>query len=396
MTDTDLEIDPALDAHLRRTLHAVAATVLNTETASDNVVRLVTTPALSAPRHRWAWLSAAAAAGMVAGAGLMAVADRDTDTADVPTASTGPAVEADPTLDALAQACAADIAQQMAAFPYEIRESLPALPNADTATVLLFDTQAAPPHQQLLVVGEASYIVCEVGRSSAVAADVNVYQIPALAPENDGVLVTDRTSWTGADPLHGPGWARVIGRVGSQVDAIDLEWTDGTIVSGQIQRGWFVIEGPIPPGVLDSDERLRWTADGVRQSSRADLLDAPDETEACAAMPGCVATRLNELHSPAQQSGLDEQAAILADGAVSDEEYDAALRRFAACFNAADTGATAVVHGGGNLAIGTSGIDDGAERAYMDAVHTLCSAAHLDLVDDAWTLLDAQRRVADG
>ena len=397
MTDTDFEIDQALDAHLRRTLREVAATVTDRE-VGDNVVRLVTTAAPSGRHGRWARLGAAAAAGVVAGAGLMAVADRDPDEVAVPSATTvAVAVGPDPSLGDLARTCADNIAGQTAQFPVDVRDSLPSLPEADLATTLLFDTQAEQAHHQLLVIGESSFIVCQVNQRSALQADVNVYRLPVLMPQNDGVFVVDRTSMTGADSTHGPGWVRIIGRVGSDVAEIQLEWTDGAIVSGQVQHGWFVVEGPIPYGVLDSDERLRWTlTNGDRQSRRVDLLDEPVPAELCAADGTCVETELRRLYERAESAGRIEQATILADLDATDAERDAAQLRFADCFNAAETGATATPHGDGILAIGTSGIDDGAEREYMNAVHTLCAAAHSDLVEEAYALLDAQRRVADG
>jgi hypothetical protein len=314
----------------------------------------------------------------------------------VPVASTTPVVE--PDLEELGRACADNIAGQRAQFPVELRDYGPSLPEPDGATVLLFDARAEQTPQVLLVIGESSFIVCQVDHRSPLQADPNVYRLPVLGPEDDGVLVVDRTSSTGTDPTHGPGWVRLIGRSGSDVVDVELEWTDGTIVPGHVQHGWFFIEGAIPPGVPDSDERLHWTVtNGDQHSGRADLLDAPHEVEACATSPGCVENRLSELLLQAERTGSDDQAAVLADMDVTTAERDAALQRFADCVNATPFDFTVTVVGDGVLEFGGPAMTRGSpEWTAQNNAQILCGAAHLDLVEEAHALLDAQRRVAEG
>ena len=82
---------------------------------------------------------------------------------------------------------------------------------------------------------------------------------------------------------------------------------------------------------------------------------------------------------------------------MTDAERVASLTRFADCFNSADTGATATVTGPTASAIGTMNLDDRTAVEYAQDVDRRCrAAAHSVYVDDAWVLLDAQRRVAEG
>ena len=399
MTDTDIDIDPAFAAHLQRTLRTVAATV---EPARDaelgNVVRLVTTPPpADRRRHAWSWLGAAAVTGLVAGAGLMAVADRDPENAQVPVAST---VAPGPDLAVLASVCERALGEMSTPVPDDW-PAQPTPPELDSATLLLFDTEANPPHQILAVVGSTTGYTCEVNDNNApaVTSDGNTFEIEFAAGPGPGEVQVVSQSWYNENNQNvGPGWVYVIGRSGPEVTDVDVELPDGTVIAGEVQRGWFVVEGLVPSDVPIFEERLNWTiASGDRHSSRVDLLDPPDEAEVCAAAADCVNETLIYLRSQAENLGDPEQAQALADLDVTTDERVAARQRFADCVNASPYDITVTVLGGDGMSVG--GADMDAESPNWDAqnnVQILCGAAHSDLVDEAWNLLDAQRRVAEG
>lgn len=397
MTDSDLDIDPTLDAHLRRTLREVAATVDAGSPADPNVVRLVPTSPPSRPR-RWRWIAAAAVAGLASGAALMAVADRDDEPTAIAPTSTVPQISTDGTLMRAADQCRDQIIALRTDMPSDFGQPLPEAPT--DSTILAFDTELA--WRTLLVLGSESYYVCDLSGPTdrpTVTSDYNVLTYPAAAqPTGGAVQVVDRTSMTGADPYHGPGWVTVIGRVGDGVESIELELPDGLITPGQIHDGWFVLGAPLAAGERDGDERVNWTdTAGERQSSRADLLDPPDQTEACAALPDCVTTSLAGLLAEAEREGRVEQAVALEDLDVTREELIAAQERFADCVNAADVGVTVRAGGDGSMEIGGPAVDHvSADWNAQNDVQQFCGVVYLDLVGEAFGLLRAQERVAEG
>lgn len=98
------------------------------------------------------------------------------------------------------------------------------------------------------------------------------------------------------------------------------------------------------------------------------------------------------LRQSAQLRGFTDRAAILDDLDVTLGDLVDAQRAFADCVNMTAAGITVVVGGDGSMAVGTAGLDEDS-RPDTDDVQALCSAAHLDLVGEAYALLDAQRRV---
>ena len=381
MTDIDIGVDPALDAHLRRTLREVASTLPDRAT-SDNVVRLVTVPTRSDRGRRWAWLGAAAAAGVVAGAGLTAVADRDSDHTTVPAATTAPLAGPDPDMFGLANGCAAAHGRNA------LDESMNAVVFAPTGSA---------PNGIVLVSVDDVFFTCGVSSDGdAMLTDHSfVGQIWGNPPRGEAVQVLEVRADTSRSALVGPGRILIIGRAGAAVDGIDVALPDGATSAAQLVGGWFVADAQVPPDVPMMAARLNWhTRSGATLTSRVDLLDDETDAEACARERGCVDAALAQLLNEARDAGRSEQAAILADGEVTNSERVASLTRFADCFNAANTGATATVSGPGGVRIGTSNLQDrdATERA-LD-VDALCRAAHTVFVDDAWLLLDTQRRVA--
>lgn len=402
MTDTDveLEIDPAFEAHLRRTLREVAAAVDDIDVSRRAVVRVLPVPSapVRAARHRAiGWVAAAAVVGAATGAGIMTVIDRDPTMTDVAAVSTAPTI---PPADGELFQLAVDCHDQVEALQSDIGDDVgqPPPPDPASAGVLLFETDR---NDRVLITDNATFYICSVvERNSAPTVrgdDFNVYLLPVRQPPSGGdVQVVNRTSLT-SDPSHGPGWVRVIGRAGPDVTTIELELADRSTIDGQIQAGWFVLEGDLGAGVRDRDERINWTTrDGDEHSSRADLLDPPDELEACAAISDCVTTKLADLRQSSQLNGLAGQAEILDDLDVTLDELVDARRAFADCVNMANAGITITVRGDGSMAVGTAGLDGAESREHAQNVQTLCSAAHLDFVSEAYYLLDAQRRVDEG
>lgn len=383
MTDTDIEIDPVLAAHLRRTLREVASTVPDRAT-SDNVVRLLTAPTPSARGGRWAWLGAAAAAGVVAGAGLMAVADRDTDDTTVPAATTVPLVGPDPDMFGLANGCAAAHRRD------ELDEAMSAV---------LFAPTGSAPNGTVLVSIEDVFFTCNVSSDGeAMLTDHSVVgQTWGNRPRADAVQVLEVRGDASGPALVGPGRILVFGRAGAAVAGVELALPDGTTSAAELVGGWFLADTGVPTDVPMMEARLNWhTQSGEPATSRIDLLDDDTDAESCVREPGCVDAALARLLDDARDAGRNEQAAILANGEVTNSERVASLTRFADCFNAANTGATATVSGANGVRIGTANLDDRDATEHAVDVDALCRAAHTVFVDDAWLLLDAQRRVAQG
>lgn len=397
MTDTDLDIDPALDAHLRRTLREVAGTVDSGDRADPNVVRLVPATPPSKPRH-WRWIAAAAVAGLASGAALMAVANRNDEPTAIAPASTIPQLTTDGVLVRAAEDCRDQIVGFRAGMPSDFAQPSP--PDPARSTLLSFNTDLR--WRTLLVLGSESYYVCDLtgpADQPTVATDYNVMGYPAVEPPGgSSVQVVNRTSMTGADPYHGPGWVAVIGRAGDGVESIELELPDGLITRGQIQDGWFVLGAPLADGERDGNERINWAStDGQHQSSRADLLDPPDQTEACAAFPDCVTTTLAGLLAEAEREGRVEQAVALEDLDVTLDELVAAQERFAECVNAADVGVTVTPGGDGSLSMGGTALaSESPDWNAQNDVQQFCGVVYLDLVGEAFGLLRAADRVAEG
>lgn len=382
MTDTDIEIDPTFDAHLRRTLCEVAATVADRD-VTGNLVRLVTAPTPSGRDRRRAWLGAAAAAGVVAGAGLMAVADHSTDPVAVPAVSSVADGGPEPDMFGLTYGCASAHGRSVVG-DYRV-------------SAVVFAPTGSASNGMVLVSADDVFFVCGISSNGdPVLTDRSfVGPIWGNAPASGAVQVLEVRADSSRSALVGPGRILVIGRAGVAVEGIALALADGTTAPAELVGGWFVADAGVPADVPMTEAHLNWhTPFGTAASSRIDLLDDETDAEACARQSGCVDAALARLLGEARGAGRIQQAAILADGEVTDSERVASLTRFADCFNAANTGATATVSGPGGVRIGTANLDDreASERAL--AVDALCRAAHTQYVDDAWILLDARHQVA--
>ncbi|CAN5725604.1 hypothetical protein BH24ACT5_BH24ACT5_04870 [soil metagenome] len=397
--DTELGLDPRFETHLRRTLRAVAETIDDGEVSTLAAVRVLPVPTAPSqmPKRRAITVAAAAVALLGAagtGAVIMAMADHQpaaTDATPVSTEPSTPLTEDD--MGRLAADCYDTVRTFHDQLPVGVNQ--PAPPEPATADVLYFQTGR---DDKILITDTHAFYVCTVlshnGEPAIRGDDPNVVRLPAQRPHDGEVQVVDRTSFTGADPTHGPGWVRVIGRVDPDVTGVALELPDGSTTTGQIHSGWFVLEGDLGAGVRDGDERINWTTrQGDDRSSRADLLDHPDEFEACAATPGCVAARLATLRQSAGSGWA--QAEILSDLDVTHDELVAALRAYADCVNAADVGVTISVADDATLTIARSASteDTASSEVSEQTVQAACSYVHLDLVREAHSLIDAQRRM---
>ena len=239
---------------------------------------------------------------------------------------------------------------------------------------------------RVTIIGVETTIGCTVSRSatgsmlSDISYGLNRPRPPVAA---DGVVVDDQAWMSQTDEGRtGPGWYDVTGRAGTDVVAIVIELSDGTTAEADLSDGNFYGRIDVAAGVPLFDEVLTWTlTDGTTRSSRGDLVDSVSAEEQCASTPGCVDQRLVELRSTASPV----EAEVLADGDVTEGEYQAALQRVADCANAAGAQVTVI---GSTLSVTNSETDPAAfER---------CQAEHLEVIGEAWYLLDARDRIEAG
>jgi len=331
------------------------------------------------------------AAGLVA-AGIAAlvvvgnVRDRNDESNTTPANTSAPsATELDPTTFAGVQVCAGALTQYSA--PEQLGD-LP-LPDPATAEILLLDIPGQPTRVRVLMVGNGGIYSCAVERGTdaggRIVSDALTLAVPDREPDAEGVVLDD-LQISGGEAV-GPGSFIAVGRAGDHVASVGVDLPDGTSYAGALTSGRFVVEGAIPTGVPLFEQVVRWTLDnGEARSSRADLLDDDSgHLEECAAEPACVEMRIIDLQTMA--ADWPEQAAILADGTVTEQEHAAANERFVACL--VDAGIDAEVFGTGYA------ITDGP--AEHDRLVILgCGVQHLDLVDELFRLQDARRRVAEG
>lgn len=133
------------------------------------------------------------------------------------------------------------------------------------------------------------------------------------------------------------------GKAGSDVTGVRARFADGTSFEGVVADGWFIVDmswvggGPANLEPLN-DVVLTWTlADGTERSSRSEFLTpaglgggAP-----CAADPACIPAKVAEVQAEAARRTVAgepfDQGPAVADGVVSEEEFDAAMASFVSC-----------------------------------------------------------------
>ena len=215
----------------------------------------------------------------------MALADRDNNQADVPAASTTPAVDG----FGLSHACIG------------LHRRADALDDGGMAVVS--DPAAGRTRSTVLDIS---------GRTCSSHA---VSRRPATPCSPTGVptarrLILHRTQpfrYSRSEPetsraaLVGPGRLLIIGRAGVSVETIDLELPDGATVAAQVEDGWFLIEAAVPSRRADDRARLEWRAtSGEVSSSRHPMCSTTTRSpKNVLAGRGASRTRLHELHDAA-------------------------------------------------------------------------------------------------
>ncbi len=175
----------------------------------------------------------------------------------------------------------------------------------------------------------------------------------------------------------------VAGQVGTEIDGIRVLRADGEH-DGQIDAGWWGVSfyslddlnRPFPPFSI----RSTTTAGDSRTERGSDLLVAKPWSF-CAQDDDCRDQRLLELQELARASESTEQAAILADGIVTEEEHRSALRAWGGCIAQA-TGAKVTFDDSGLFTIHESG-------DHIDTAFERCKASHIALVIEASGLAGA-------
>lgn len=369
MPDTDVDIDPALDAHLRRVLREVAATVTGRDSALVALSRLHPP---SVPRASLRWVAAAVMGAAAVGAVYLA-GRRETTSGTM-----GPSD--------LAAACASALrldAGASAEFPDP----------ASSQVVSFLQVGSAEP--AIASIGDTAFELCQVS-----SADGRVVPLASGAyqsfpePPGDEELQVIYHEWRPDVPgsAYGPGTFVVLGRAGSDVSFVELG-TATSGIDGTVRDGWFVISGPVQAGESVAEPTIAAIDEATLTTfseTRLDLLDVPTESEACAASGDeCVEQRLRELRDAARDirqpnGSASSQAELLDDLVVTDDERLIARATYASCLSSA------------GLVVRMVGDEVVVDGDVSNEAVSECAATHLDFVEQAWELLDAQRRVLEG
>ncbi len=168
----------------------------------------------------------------------------------------------------------------------------------------------------------------------------------------------------------------IAGQVGSAIDTIEVERVDG-VHRARIEGGWWGVSfdaaddqyEPFPPFSIRFGTSAR-----LETAQGSDLL-APTPLTLCARDAACRDDRLIELQELAKGSGDAEQAAILADGVVTEEEYRSSLRSWGDCI-AESTGVSVSFDDNGLFTV-----HDGSEET--TTAFEVCKERHIALVAEA-------------
>lgn len=248
---------------------------------------------------------------------------------------------------------------------------------------VLIPLSSEPLAVRVIITGAEAEAGCTVTADDDAGnvSDVSYGKRRDLTPVDAAGVVIDDQGWQSNTPegMTGPGYYEATGRAGADVVGVTLQLGDGTSTDAALADGHFYGKVVADDGVVLFQERITWTLqDGTTQTSRADLLDTVTSAEQCAATGGCVDLRLAELQTEA--TGVD--AEVLVDLVVTDAEYQAALRRMAACANEA---------GGHVTIVGlTINVDGTAVQPALDQ----CQTTHTALIAEARELVEARERLA--
>ncbi len=181
----------------------------------------------------------------------------------------------------------------------------------------------------------------------------------------------------------------VFGQVGADVATVEVDPTgDGaTQPVIAIDGDWWgaSFSGTGEPAQAFPGFTVRWTTvDGRSFEADGSDLISPTPWRLCRENPRCRDERLVELQELANGRESPGQAAVLADGLVSEDEYRASLRSWGLCIGDA-TGADVSFDDDGLFVVRESGADTQLSTS-QDAFDE-CKAAHVDLVIEAAGLI---------
>lgn len=169
----------------------------------------------------------------------------------------------------------------------------------------------------------------------------------------------------------------VAGQTGTDVEAVEIE-TSTTRYDGQVDNGWWGASFDFEAELLEAfpDFVVLWTAStGEASSALGSDLRPNLAWLLCAEDAGCRSERLAELSELAKALPTNEQADVLEDGTVTDEEYRAVFRSWGDCV-AESTGATVTYDKNGLFTIHET---DGP----IDAEFAACQEMHASFVIEA-------------
>lgn len=129
------------------------------------------------------------------------------------------------------------------------------LPNAShTARQVMF----APPVMFSCTVSVSEQPIAEGSRLSSA-------MLPSSSVGADDIDLMDGLTISISD--NGPGTVLSVGRLGSNVVAVEIELEDGTVATAGIADGWFAVEIPVAKGVSIEPHRYNWTLDDSTERS---------------------------------------------------------------------------------------------------------------------------------
>lgn len=404
-----------LEDQLRRYADAVEATHRPAVTGGATSVGIV-----GGPRPPSGRLMLAAAAVVLAVLGILAVTfPRGDDTIDAGTGDPPKAAPPDggptsadlPSEDEAREQCRDEVTGLL-------RQESPDSGLADDAQVAVQEIPGLNARKVVIVAGDRMF-ACTVGGGQMLAQmEFNQIDASEIAP---GTL-----SIRGSG---GDGPRRTItGRVGDGVVSVSGRLPDGSTFPGIVVGPWFVLDVVVDPNLPPNenpaaDEVVTWRlASGEERSARIDFLTPVGGGAPCAAQPECLATRVAEVQAEAARRVAEGQPftqdPALADGVITEEEFDAAMGTFVDCSVANGlSGYVAPASRFRDWAILTQGGADAGRALGFDSLLWLgpndpaasspvptsslppdpylieeCRTAHVDLVSTLVSIQDEKRR----
>lgn len=198
---------------------------------------------------------------------------------------------------------------------------------------------------QLVLDGSALRVVFDLDgelRSCVVSPNGDVSMGSLVFNQDDGFPVEPDTIQPRGFGGEAKDWV-IQGKAGSDVTDVRARFADGTSFDGLVVGGWFIVDMAWADGgpanlTPQNDVVFTWTlADGTERSSRSEFL-APAGLGGgapCAADPACIPAKVAEVQAEAARRTAAgepfDQGPVVADGVVSEEEFDAAMASFVGC-----------------------------------------------------------------